>query len=246
MWVIHLPGPDLDPAHILRIVPEPPRHPARPGPRRFRMTVQSARFARSCVLALAGLALVGSVAFFGAKASATSVFRGPPAAPVIAVVDLDAVLQGLNEKKEREAALQATLKELQNRVSGLGEDAKNEQAKLEQAPPADKPALAKALREKIIRAEFEKQYSEKLLGETSGEVIRDIYLKIDAATERLAKQNGYQLVLASDEKNPIPERGATGDILRAIAGKRMLYVDPSLDITQEVIALMNNEYAAKK
>lgn len=210
------------------------------------MSMVPARFTRSSLLVLAAAACVGTLAFVGAKASATGAFRGPPAAPVIAVVDLDAVLQGLNEKKDRESALQSTLKDLQTRVSALGEEAKNEQAKLEQATPADKPALAKALREKIIRAEFEKQYSEKLLGEMSGEVIREIYLKIDAATERLAKQNGYQLVLASDEKNPIPERGSTGDILRSIATKRMLFVDPSLEITQEVVTLMNNEYAAKK
>ncbi len=201
---------------------------------------------RQRVLVLAALLACAGLALIGARAAATAARFGPPAAPVIAVVDLDSVLQGLNEKKDREAALQTTLKDLQSRVNALGEEAKNEQAKLEQATDAQKPALAKALREKIIRAEFEKQYSEKILTEMSGEVIREIYLKIDNATERLAKQNGYQLVLASDEKNPVPDRGSTSDILRSIASKRMLFVDPSLDITQEVITLMNNEYAARK
>lgn len=205
----------------------------------------STRFGRFSVLALALALGAGALAYVSAKAGAASAYKGPPAAPVIAVVDLEGVLGGLNERKDKESALKTSLEDMQKRVTALGDEAKGEQSKVEQATGAQKIALAKAMREKIIRAEFEKQYSEKVLGEMQGEMLRELYLKIDEAAGRLAKQNGYQLVLASDEKVNIPQ-GAPGEVLRAIALKRMLYVDQSLDITQEIVALMNNEYAAKK
>lgn len=122
---------------------------------------------------------------------------------------------------------------------------KSDQEKIKQIPAgSDKDKAMKELREKAIRAEFEKQYAQKLLIEMQGEMLRDLYLKISEATGRMAKTNGYSLVIANDQKIEIP-KGDPNEIGRAISSKRMLYSDGALDVTQELITMMNNEYAAR-
>jgi len=49
--------------------------------------------------------------------------------------------------------------------------------------------------------------------------------------------------MTSDEAAEIPH-GGRGDVNRAIGLKRMLYVEDAHDITQDVITMMNNQFAA--
>ncbi|HVU64363.1 MAG TPA: OmpH family outer membrane protein [Phycisphaerales bacterium] len=168
----------------------------------------------------------------------------PPAAPVVATVDLEEVIKGLKEREDKEKALKGTQDDYQKRVNDLADEAKNAKSKLENMPDGpDKIAMAKTVREKLIRAEFEKQYAERVLAEMKGEMLRELYNKINDAVQKVAKQNGYQLVLTSDAKVQV-NPGDPDSILRAIALKRILYVDPSMDITNDIIQYLNNQYAA--
>lgn len=168
----------------------------------------------------------------------------PPAAPIIATLDLEAVVTGLNERTDKEASLKSELANYQSKVDKLAEEVKAMQKSLENEPDGvGKMKMAKDFRDKAVRLEFEKQYAQRLLGELQGEMLRELYLKMVKAAQAQAKKNGYALVLASDERVQVPSGDPT-DVTRAIAMKRMLHVDTSLDITQEIITLMNNEYAA--
>lgn len=169
----------------------------------------------------------------------------PPSAPIIAVIDLEEALSKLGERSDKEKTLKDQVAELQARINKYGEDLKSDQSKFELEIGPAKAAMGKQIREKMIRAEFEKQYSQKLLTESQGEMLRDLYVKISDAAKRVAEKNGYQIVLASDEKVNIP-KGDPDGVTRAIALKRFLYVDPQLNITGEVVEMMNNEYAAGK
>jgi len=190
------------------------------------------------VLALAGVGYVAGVA--GARSSAMA----PPSSPVVATIDLETVVQQLKERTDKEGSLKSSLAEAQAKVKKLQEDVKNEGEKLEQMPAGTgKEGAVKAFREKAIRAEFEAQYAQKLLVELQGEMLRDLYLKISDTSTRLARKNGYSLVLASDQNVQIP-KGDPNDITRAIALRRMIYADGALDITGELVTMMNNEYAA--
>lgn len=190
------------------------------------------------VLALAGVGYVAGVA------GARSATMAPPASPVIATIDLEQVVQQLKERTDKEASLKNSLSDAQARVKKLQEDVKAEQEKIEQMPSgAGKDAAIKAFREKAIRAEFEAQYAQKLLVELQGEMLRELYLKISDTSTRLARKNGYSLVLASDQNVQIPKSSDPNDITRAIALRRMIYADGALDITGELVTMMNNEYA---
>lgn len=168
----------------------------------------------------------------------------PPAAPMIATVDLEEVIKGLKEREDKEKALKSMQEDYQKRVNNLAEEAKNAKSKLDNEPDGPgKIAMAKEVREKLIRAEFEKQYAEKILAEMKGEMLRELYNKINDAVAKIAKQMGVMLVLTNDSK--VGVNSADPDsVLRAIALKRILYVDSSLDITGDVVQYLNNQYAA--
>jgi Skp family chaperone for outer membrane proteins len=81
-----------------------------------------------------------------------------------------------------------------------------------------------------------------------GEALRAIYTKILAAVEELAKKDGYQLVLF-DERSfmPLPEGDANvsdNTMKTVIQSRRTLYAAPDIDITGDLVQLMNTKYAA--
>lgn len=199
---------------------------------------------RTLSLALAALLGVAGVSYLASHAAARAALMAPPAAPVIAVVDLEGVLSGLKEREDKEKAYKAQGEELQTKLKGLKEQLEGEAQTIDNMPagPAKETAI-KAFGEKRLRAEFERQFSQKILNELQAEMIRSLYLKISAACAEAAKRNGYHLVMASDQRIGVPQ-GDIDTVTRAIALKRMLHVDQGLDITEEIKTLMNNQYAA--
>ena len=195
-----------------------------------------------------GLALVAcmGVGAYVSRATAGAAFKPtPPAAPVIATVDLEQVIQKMNERTDKEAALKARSDEYKAKLKTLQEEAEADKAKIDAEPPAsaNRVAMAKSLREKIFRMEFEGQYATKILGEMQGEMLKDLYTKINNTARVIAKRNAYQLVITSDENAQV-NAGDPDSIKRAIAFKRILYVDPAMDITNDIVNELNNAYAA--
>ena len=191
-----------------------------------------------------GMIVCAGLGAYASRAAAGGALRTPPAAPVIATVDLEGVINGMNERKVKEEALSAKQVEYKAKVDGLNEELKSDKTKYDAEPEGPgKMAMAKAMREKVFRMEFEGQYAIKVLGEMKAEMLRELYLKINAAAKTLAKRNGYQLVMTSDESVPV-NAGDPDSVLRAIALKRMLYVDPNMDITPDIVTFLNNEWMA--
>lgn len=170
---------------------------------------------------------------------------GPPVA-VIAVIDLEKALAGLEERVALEADFNAERGKLQKKIEDLEKKIKDKDGNVNILPVGpEKKAATEELRRLVYEYEFEKNYSVRVLDERKGDLIREIYQKIDVAAETLAKKNGYTMVLASDEKAEV-QGGRYDDVRRMISLKRMLYVDPRHDITDEIVTLMNNEFATKR
>lgn len=177
-------------------------------------------------------------------AGAVSGMRKPPIPPVIAVVDIGAVINGLDERAEKDAAFNARRTEFQESLDRWKKKIDDQRTQLEAMPPGPQH---RALNENIIKdglqAQAEKEFAERLLDQLFGEYLRDLNSKITEAAKELATKNGYTMVLTSDERIQIPSGGAR-DVERAITFKRMLYVDPTHDVTKELITMMNNAFAA--
>ena len=66
-----------------------------------------------------------------------------------------------------------------------------------------------------------------------------IYLKIKEEIARVALERGYHVVMVDDSRAPLVA-GAEADVRRQIAARRLLFIDQQLDITDDMIAIMNN------
>lgn len=203
------------------------------------MTLRLAPAALAAVVCVAG-----ALAWTGSSSSAQR-SAGPPAA-VVAVIDLEKALNGLEERVALEADFNTEVGKLQKKIDDLEKKIKDKDSNVNILPVGpERKAATEDLRRLVYEYEFEKNYSMRVLDERKGDLIRDIYQKIDQAAETLAKKNGYTMVLASDEKAEV-KSGRYDDVRRMISLKRMLYVDPRHDITDEMVTLMNNEYATKR
>lgn len=167
---------------------------------------------------------------------------GPTASPVIAMVNLPKVLDGLKEREAKDKELDAAKQALQKKADDAKKTLDSDRDALKLLPDTEaKIAAAKAYREKVLRTDFDLDFGKQLLAEQQAEGLKDLYAKITAACAALAKARGYNLVISNDEG--VPVRGNTDEATRTISLKRFLYVDPGMDITDEVVQYMNNEYA---
>ncbi len=71
-----------------------------------------------------------------------------------------------------------------------------------------------------------------------------MFLKVSNAISRIAEREGYDMVMLDDSLLPIPEEAADGDVYRAIITKGIIYRHDAVDITNDVVTLMNNEFTA--
>jgi len=193
--------------------------------------------------------VVGAVALVSvgtAAVTASMAFLGaPPKGATVAVVDLEKLINGLDEKKAKGEEYKRVYEIKQAELDALKKQIEERGTAVQAMPVgSQRSKAAEEVREMIFRAEGEARISSRRLDGQHADLFRDLYLKVDAAVEQLAKQNGYHMVLVSDEGVEIPENAGSENVLRAIQMKRMLFVGTELDITDEVIKFMNNSFAA--
>lgn len=200
--------------------------------------------ARSVARTIIAMASIGAIAFT-AVAVAGSRLLGPPAAPTVAVVDLEEVLKSMSERVDREEQFKNQVKDMQTSLDKLRDDLKSEEEKLKMEP--DSPAkieMIKAFAIKRERANFERDLSQKILEQRKVDLLRELYQKIDKTVREMAQSQSWSLVLSSDERAQIPSTLNEADTIRAIAIKRIMYVDKPLDITDDVVKKLNLDWAA--
>lgn len=207
--------------------------------------VQVGRVARSMGVfaAIAGIAAGAGV--IGAQSAGAG--RAPSASPpMIAIVDLEMAIDALTERSDKLAELQKEATAMEAQLKVLAEEGDREQTRVKEMPNGEEKKLAMdKLRDMAFNIEFQRQLAKRRLNQHGADILRDLYVKVDQAAEAYAKKNGFDMVLVSDEKAPIPEDDESA-ARRAMLLKRMLYVSGNLDITKDLITTMNNAYATKK
>jgi Skp family chaperone for outer membrane proteins len=192
-------------------------------------------------LIAAGLALPGSLASATAQTGAQA---GPTS---IAVVNLQKILEQLteftNEKarletenKARQAELDNITRELQDLASRLEAMAKDDPARKATEAAAQGKQIEGRARQQDLTAEVEL---------ASGRAMWSLYAKINDVVARYALQQGYDLVLVYDEIQPPPASRQTRSIVQKISQDRqVMFASPRVDISDQIIVMMNNDYAA--
>ena len=187
---------------------------------------------------------------FAYQAMATrSLFMAPT---TVVVVDLPAVLGGLQQRSAAETELAA----MGERIKAEGEkwqaelEAMNTQ--FEEIPETD-IAARDALEDKFARKALEFQEWQRYKAEQAdiekSLLMQDLYRQIREAISEMAEIEGYDIVLMDDSEqelilNPEARISRDGQVRQQIRSKRVLFSKPAVDITEELIERMNNEFAA--
>jgi Skp family chaperone for outer membrane proteins len=180
------------------------------------------------------------------KASPAVQGAAPASIPAnIAVVDVEKVFNSLTERNELQRQLQDYAGQLQADLKKAEDDAKAA-ATTAQAlgdGPEKRTAVAKAA-ELQISLRAKREVSEAMLDQRTSELFRNLFAKIQGATKKLAESRGVTMVIASDESVKVAEQANTAETQRIISMRRILFASKGHDLTDDLIAQLNNEFAA--
>ncbi len=199
---------------------------------------------------LLGLGLMSLAAVAGFQSGATANSAHLDSKPsVIGVVDLNKVLGSLTEVKERDAKIVADGKEAQKQLDKYSEELKAIDNDLEQLPKDSKARIDKVAEGIKLRkrAETETQIFQQLINLRKGEVLRDVYTKIEDAAKSIGEKEGFDLVIVNDSTMiKIPDRASDQEVSMVAQSRKVLYAGKSIDLSDRIITQLNNQNSAPK
>ncbi len=208
----------------------------------------SSRFSGS-KLALAaafGLAVTAGFAVSSLARPDAPSFVGAPS--VVALVDLEKLMNGLTELDARNAdlnarkeKLQAQLNDIKKQIDAIDNDLKNNIAESDVKARTEKYAQKFEL---DALYEARGKAFQRLIDLENGDIIRALYEKASQSINAFAQKNGIDLVMLDDRAISFPKRASVKEVNSIIESKRILAANDALDITERVLTMMNNEYKA--
>lgn len=204
--------------------------------------LRSPAFAAACVL---GVAIVASTALRVGATPAPA--QATPTS--VAVVNLQVINQ-LAELKDLNDGVSARAAQYQKTIDGLNDEIKAIKNELDNTiPKTDRQRRMQREADMYLlmqRKESSVKAFSELLNIDQGAVLMALHDKLVATVSALAQKEGYDLVLVDDTSFHAPER-ATDDQVSIWARQRsILYRNSAIDLTDRVLTIMNNEYAAGK
>lgn len=195
------------------------------------------------VVAASALVYLGLVARTSAVPGRESV---PPTS--VASVDLARLIDRLDEAKDKSKEIKAKAEEADTAMAAKASKLKDLENDIKvSADPNDTATLeSKRLEFAKLKKDYETEgeMHNRELGSMKGRMIGDLFTKASAAITDLAKRDGYQLVVTDDRSVNSLEHVPSPQIPAAVLDRRVLYADPSIDITDRLVTIMNNDYRA--
>jgi Skp family chaperone for outer membrane proteins len=177
---------------------------------------------------------------------------GTASSTVVVAVNLRTVLDGLEQRSVAEAEVE----EIKDRI--LAEDGQRKQelqdlrAQFDNIPEADEDARD-ALQEQLARQALDydawSRFSLEQVDIETSLRLRDLHRAIKSAIAELCEIEGYDIVLVDDSQQELTVNRDSRvsrevQVLQQMISRRMMYVNPVADITDELIERMNNAYNA--
>lgn len=201
------------------------------------------RFHKTLLAAACTLALTAGFAALLRPAQAQTPAKAPSLIKTCNLVSvfnkLDMKSAGDDEIKGIDAKLNGDLKKAEDELQRLNEE-RREFRDSEEAKRTEEKILKQAADIESMRRFAE----QRLLMEQRVRTVA-IYRAILKGIEDYSKDNGIALVLMVDEPD-IRGARSQGELLSKISLRKVLYADPSMDITRELIEKLNAEYARNK
>jgi Skp family chaperone for outer membrane proteins len=171
---------------------------------------------------------------------------GAADAPKIGVVRFTALVNGYKRMQAEQDASIKKREQLRQEQTAKQDEVNRLSAQLQQNAP-DSEAYKKTdadLRQK--RADLEawtRMKTEELINEET-RIIRQIYEDVEAAAAEYGKKHSYSLIIKEDDLDLV--KAGIAELKVKVALRKVLYSDPALDITDALVKLLNEKYAAPK
>lgn len=171
-----------------------------------------------------------------------------PAAPVIATVRLDRLFDGLQQRAEAKVEVARLDQQMNDEKTRREGQIAQLEADLEDAVAA---ATRKDVKDQIalqrLKLQFWYQEASTVVEVEKALQLQDMYKNIKEALAALAGAEGYDMVIINDESSDLPfDRDSRVSpqvqVLQQISNRKMLYLNPAIDITEDLIERMNNAF----
>jgi Skp family chaperone for outer membrane proteins len=176
--------------------------------------------------------------------------RGAFARPTTVVaVDLAAVLDGLQQRSVAEAELKQMGAELAAEEQRRVEELQALRQRREEAPEADHATLDEQLDRAMVKFEAWRQLQLERVDQETALRWQALDRSVRKAIAEMAEVEGYDIVLTDDSSvelglNPALQASRENQIRQQMSARRLLYLNPEVDITDELIERMNNAFSA--
>jgi len=171
----------------------------------------------------------------------------PEKPAVVACVDLERVFAGLDRHKAGEARLTDLMKAEATKRDAISAEIQSLQAELENFKPdsANFNETGRKLSDAAGRLKVFEEVLRRKMEVEQAQLVRGTYNAIKGALPELCKAQGIDIVFMDDATPPF-DRADPRPITQQISGRRMLWFNPQLDITDDLIKSMNASFAGKK
>ncbi len=190
----------------------------------------------AAVLVTTGLlTLAGVQAQQGTRAQPTSV----------AVVDLERVFESSKEKLKFDQDQRTAREQLQKQAETKQKAASTMKSELDTLAPGTPAYTQKQQELELAAVEFQawSQYEQVKVNREAAVRIEGLYRKSIDAIDRMAQEMGYDLVLYREAQTKFQYENIQ-QLLQQIGFRKVLYATDGIDITDQVIQRMNNEFEA--
>lgn len=198
-------------------------------------------------LMLSAAAVVASLALAGRAEAA-----GPVAEPTTVVtVNMPAVLEKLKQRSQAEADLQAFAEAMQASDKERKDAIKEMKQQLDAMPKQSTPArqqLEDKLSLALLELEAWQHFATEQIDIEKSTRLRDLDKSVRDAIRELAEVNGYDIVLTDDSDVELTANRDANvpleiQVKQQMVKRRILYANPTVDVTDELIERMNNAFA---
>ncbi|HIA72448.1 MAG TPA: hypothetical protein EYO01_07125 [Phycisphaerales bacterium] len=190
-------------------------------------------------LAIVALLVVGSMAW-----QSQALRRVDTAKPAVLVsVDFGRVFNSLEERSFEQEKAQALINRIDEDLLRRRKHIEDYEQELELYTAGSEKwqDLVKQQQLELVEYESMGEYRNLRAAREESKGLRSIYKNIRKACAELSKQNGWDYVFVNDLIAPMPE-GDDVDMDSVISSRRMLYANPTMDVTDALIEHMNASF----
>jgi Skp family chaperone for outer membrane proteins len=167
----------------------------------------------------------------------------------IGVVNMQKVFGSMQEVTEVKAKLESDTKALKTQTDARQAELINLKQQRDNNLKPDTTQYDQAteeLEEKSVKYEGDLKLQQANLARQQSRQLKEIFDKIESATAEVAKQKGLDVVMTqvNPEFPKNPQDLTPDNISQLIGSHNMLYVSPTIDITDTVTAVLDAKYKA--